>query len=110
MLMPSSPSVANTFAATPGCDFMPAPTTETLPIVASVGDRADAELARRPARARARAVAEVVARDGEATSRPARPRTRGSFWMIMSTLTLASASAVKMRPATPGLVGDAERA
>ena len=26
----------------------------------------------------------------------------GSFWMITSTLTLASASAVKMRPATPG--------
>ena len=26
----------------------------------------------------------------------------GSFWMITSTLTLASASAVKIRPATPG--------
>ena len=33
------------------------------------------------------------------------PSDSGSFWMIMSTLTLASASAVKMRPATPGLSG-----
>ena len=33
------------------------------------------------------------------------PSDTGSFWMIMSTLTLASASAVKMRPATPGLSG-----
>ena len=29
----------------------------------------------------------------------------GSFWMIMSTLMLASASAPKMRPATPGSSG-----
>ena len=29
-------------------------------------------------------------------------REIGSFWMIMSTFTLASASAVKMRPAIPG--------
>ena len=35
----------------------------------------------------------------------AAPSDTGSFWMIMSTLTLASASAVKMRPATPGWSG-----
>src|SRR4051794_11332529 len=35
MLMPWSPSVEKTLAATPGCDFMPAPTIETLPISGS---------------------------------------------------------------------------
>ena len=33
------------------------------------------------------------------------PSDTGSFWMIMSTLTFASASAVKMRPAMPGWSG-----
>ena len=35
MLISSLPRVANTFAATPGCDFIPAPTTDTFPIVGS---------------------------------------------------------------------------
>src|SRR3954453_3264478 len=39
MLISSLPRVANTFAATPGCDFIPAPTTETFPIVASSATR-----------------------------------------------------------------------
>ena len=34
-----------------------------------------------------------------------RPSVSGSFWMIMSTFTLASASAVMTRPATPGSSG-----
>ena len=33
------------------------------------------------------------------------PSLRGSFWMIMSTLTFASASAVTTRPAMPGWFG-----
>ena len=33
------------------------------------------------------------------------PSETGSFWMIMSTFTFASASAVKMRPAMPGWSG-----
>ena len=45
-------------AATPGCVFIPAPTTDTLPISGSVGDRADAELAGDPVERRAR-VAQV---------------------------------------------------
>ena len=32
MLTPSSASTPKTFAATPGCERMPAPTIETLPI------------------------------------------------------------------------------
>ena len=39
----------------------------------------------------------------------AAPSDSGSFWMIMSTLTLASASAVKMRPGDAGMVGHAEQ-
>src|SRR5919112_2633173 len=35
MLMPSSPSVEKTRAATPGWDFIPAPTTDTFPIAGS---------------------------------------------------------------------------
>jgi len=38
-------------------------------------------------------------------SAPASPET-GSFWMIMSMLTFATASAVAVRPAMPGRVGD----
>ena len=47
--------------------------------------------------------------DGEREVGAAASSETGSFWMIMSTLTFASASAVKMRPATPGLVADAEQ-
>ena len=36
MLIPSSASVSNTVAATPGCDRIPAPMIETLPISGSV--------------------------------------------------------------------------
>ena len=36
MLIPSAPSTSKTLAATPGCERMPAPTIETLPIRSSV--------------------------------------------------------------------------
>src|SRR4029079_2624888 len=36
MLIALSPSVVKTFAATPGCVFIPAPTIDTFPIVSSV--------------------------------------------------------------------------
>ncbi len=36
MLIPCSPSVVNTSRATPGWLFIPAPTTETLPMSGSV--------------------------------------------------------------------------
>ena len=87
MLMSSSPSVANTFAATPGWRLMPAPTTDTFPIVGSSATADDADARRRPGRARARAVAQVGARDREGHVGATRPRDSGSFWMIMSTLT-----------------------
>jgi len=37
------------------------------------------------------------------------PSVTGSFWTIMSTLTFASASAPKIRPATPGRSGTPSR-
>ena len=75
MLMPWSPSVAKTRAATPGCDFIPAPTTETLPISGS------SRTSRMPTSAddrveRGARGAQVRARDGEGHVAPRRPRTR----------------------------------
>ena len=35
MLMPASDSDSQNVAVTPGCDFMPAPTRETLPTLSS---------------------------------------------------------------------------
>ena len=91
MLMPSSPSVAKTFAATPGCDFIPAPTIETLPIVSSAttssmptSATSGSSAARAVRRSSRGTVNEISARA---------PSPTGSFWMIMSTLTFASASA-----------------
>ena len=103
MLIISSPSVVNTLAATPGCDFIPAPTTDTFPIS---GSSATARMpwpsisgssASRAARRSERGTVNDMSAD--------EPSDTGSFWMIMSTLTFASASALKMRPATPGWSG-----
>ena len=102
MLMPSPPSVENTFAATPGCVFMPAPMIETLPISSSVAIRRPCSEAR-PSSAR-RASCRSVRGTVKDMSAPASLET-GSFWMIMSTLMFASASSVAIWPATPGVSG-----
>ena len=103
MLIPSSPSIWKTLAATPGWLRMPAPTIETLPICSSVRIAlADVErLERLDAR-----VLQVVAGDREREVGACSSGT-GSFWMIMSTLTFASASAPKIAPGDAGLVADA---
>ena len=103
MLMSSLPRVANTLAATPGCDFIPAPTTETFPIVGSSATR-KMPTSETTGSSALRAVGRSARGTVKDMSAEA-PSDSGSFWMIMSTLTFASASAVKMRPATPGLSG-----
>ena len=98
MLIPDSPSVSKTFAATPGWLRMPAPTIETLPICSSVCTSAET-----PSRPRMTSTAVSRSSRSSVKERSASwSSVTGSFWMIMSTLTLASASAPKMRPATPG--------
>ena len=108
MFTPASPSTVKVLAATPGWLLIPAPTSETFPMSVVGLDRAEAELRlerlERLARGR-----QVVARDRERHVRQLRPRTAGSFWMIMSTLTFASASAVSTRPAMPGWSGSPVR-
>ncbi len=98
MLIPSSPRTRKTCAATPGWLRIPAPTMETLPIRSSV--RISPELM--PV---ASIASTALVRSSRATvkerSAPCSVET-GSFWMITSTLTFASASAVKIRPAMPG--------
>ncbi len=102
MLMPFSPSVVKTLAATPGWDFMPAPTIDTLPIDSSVASSI-------PSSARSGASAAWAAGTssrGTVKDMSARcPSVTGSFWMIMSMLTFDSASAVVTRPAIPGVSG-----
>ena len=98
MLMPSLPSTSKTRAATPGCERIPAPTIETLPIRSSVRT-----LWLRSPRAAIVSVATARSERSTVNERSARASSpTGSFWMMTSTLTPASASAVKIRPATPG--------
>ena len=63
MFTPSSASTLKTFAATPGCERIPAPTIETLPMLL-VGVQLLEGLARERRERRARG-AQVLARDGE---------------------------------------------
>ena len=102
MLMPSSASTANTFAATPGCERMPAPTIETLPISSCAISSAYASPARGSSDARAsRKSSRGTVKEISASP----PAEVGSFWTIMSTFTFAWASASKMRAAAPGSSG-----
>src|SRR5215212_6842979 len=100
MLILFSPSTRKTLAATPGWLRIPAPTIETLPIDWSVSMPISESSSRIASTAASRSSASTV------NDRSAPPSwDTGSFWMIMSTLMLASASAPKMRPATPGSSG-----
>src|SRR4051794_35848337 len=99
MLMSLEPRVVKTLAATPGCVFIPAPTIETLPIASSLSTSP------RPS---AWSVIVAVCRSSRGTVNDIsarEPSDFGSFCTIMSTLTLASASALAIRPATPGVSG-----
>ena len=102
MLTPASPSTVNVLAATPGCDFIPAPTSETLPISGSVW----IPIPYSSVSGSSASTALCTSSLGAVNDMSARwPSVTGSFWMIMSTLTFASASAVNTRPATPGVSG-----
>src|SRR3954451_21722758 len=104
MLMPLSPSVVNTFAATPGWVFIPAPTIETLPIDSSVATCMPSSVAMGSS---AVCAAWMSSRGIVNDMSARRPSVSGSPWTIMSMFTLASASAVVTRPATPGVSGPA---
>ena len=102
MFTPSSASTANTLAATPGCERMPAPTIETLPISSwavrsTKASPCSGSSATRATRRSSRGIVKEI------SARP--PAETGSFWTIMSTFTFACASASKMRAAAPGASG-----
>ena len=103
MLMSWSPSVVKTFAATPGWRLHSRADDRDLAHRLVRRHGADAELVdERLERARAaRTSSRGTVNDMSARA----PSDSGSFWMIMSMLTFASASAVVMRPATPGVSG-----
>ena len=103
MFTPASPSTVKVLAATPGWLFIPAPTTDTFPI------RSSDWMAPKPSSASSGSSASRAAprsSRGTVNDMSARwPSDSGSFWMIMSTFTFASASAVSTRPAMPGRSG-----
>src|SRR3954453_6015610 len=102
MLMPLSPSVVNTLAATPGWVFIPAPTIDTFPIDSSVASDIPSSLAIGSSAVRAA----WTSSRGTVNDMSARsPSVSGSPWTIMSMFTFAAASAVVTRPATPGVSG-----
>ena len=83
---------------------MPAPTIETLPISRSVSTRLTPSCGLHRGQRRLGG-AQVLGADRERDLGVARPRSSGSFWMIVSTLQLASASAMKIEAAAPGRSG-----
>src|SRR4029079_17780014 len=102
MLMPLSPRVVNTLAATPGWVFIPAPTIDTFPIVSSVATVMPSSAAIGSSAVRAVwTSSRGIVNDMSAR----RPSVSGSPWTIMSMFTFAPASAVLTPPATPGVSG-----
>ena len=98
MLMPSAASTRNMVAAMPGFERMPSPTSVTLPIWSS--DSVSRCGRRSPMTS---ITSSALRRSGSGTvnERSARPSTP-TFWMMVSTLMSASASAVNTVAATPG--------
>ena len=103
MFTPASPSTVNVLAATPGWVLIPAPTSETFPMPGSV---AISPMPSSPTSGWSAMRAASRSSRGTVNDMSAeRPSDSGSFWMIMSTFTFASASALRTRPATPGRSG-----
>jgi hypothetical protein len=99
-LISSSASVRNIVAATPGCERMPAPMSETFP------RRSFISTAKTPRSVCADEIASLVAATSSAGTEndiSARPWT--TFWMIVSTFTCACATRSKIIAATPGRSG-----
>src|SRR5690606_3656245 len=101
MLTPASDRAVNISAATPGWVFMPAPTSDTLPI------RSSSSMPWAPISATSgwRASWAVRASVSGIVQEMSVVPSAATFCTIMSTLTLASARRVKIRAAIPGLSG-----
>ena len=99
-LTPLSARVRNIFAATPGCERMPAPISDTLP------RSWFSSTVNAPSSSRVPASAAWVAGTSSAGTEndiSALPWT--TFWMIVSTFTCAAATTSKINAATPGRSG-----
>ena len=106
MLMPASDSAANSRAETPGCDFMPAPISESLPMVSSYCSDAKPMSGWCSVRADMPAAPSVAGSVKEMSVRPV--AATDTFCTIMSMLTPAAATTSKMRAALPGTSGHAD--
>ena len=101
MLIEASARARNTPAATPGCDFIPAPTRLTLPIASSTStDLASMDSAISAAISRAAARVDF----GTVNEMSVVPSV-DVFWTIMSTLMSADAIGSNNRAAMPGKSG-----
>ncbi len=101
MLMPASARVWNIFAATPGCERMPAPTSDTFPISGSaVHPSAPISAAMRSSTCSERDRSSF----GRVKVWSVRPSS-DTFCTIMSTLMASPASAPNTLAATPGRSG-----
>ena len=99
-LIPLSARVRNIFAATPGCERMPAPIRDTLP------RSWFSSIVKSPSSARVLSRAPFVAGTSSAGTEndiSALPWT--TFWMIVSTFTCAEPTTSKISAATPGRSG-----
>ena len=101
MLIPASASASNMSAATPGCERMPAPISETFAMSESCVQPA-APTSSHPASRIGSATARSVF--GSVNEMSVSPWEE-TFWTIMSMFTPESASARKTRAATPGRSG-----
>ena len=102
MLTPASASASNIRAVTPGCDFMPAPTSDTLPMWSSYSSCSKPTLALTRSSAAIAVGPSVLGRVKEMSVRPVAPET---FCTTMSMLSSASAIVRKMWRRLARLVG-----
>jgi hypothetical protein len=105
MLTPASASASNIAAATPGLDFMPAPTSETLAMPGSATTSAAPTSSLSPSSTAMAPVRSVLGTVNEMSVVP----PCETFWTIMSTFTPRSAMPRMTRAAMPGLSGTRTR-
>ncbi len=95
-----SASVRNIFAATPGCERMPAPMIEILPRLASSSTSIGPSESSACVIARRAAAMSSCGTENESSATPCT-----TFWMIVSTLTFSAATASNTSAAAPGRSG-----
>ena len=103
MLIPASDSAANSRADTPGCDFMPAPIRDSLPMVSSYCSDVKPMSGWCSVRAVVAAAPSLAGSVNEMSVRPV--AAAETFCTIMSRFTPAAATTSKMRAALPGTSG-----